>query len=37
MDRTVEVHTLKPTGKYDGWYIKFYFVADGSMFISVHQ
>lgn len=37
MDRSIEVHTLKPKGKFDGWYIKFYFVADGSMFISVHQ
>lgn len=37
MDRTIEVHRLKPKGKFDGWYIKFYFVPDGTMFISIHQ
>lgn len=36
-DASVNVHILEPRGKYDGWYIKFYFVADGAMFISVHQ
>src|SRR4051812_13839503 len=36
-DRSVPIHILKPKGKYDGWYIKFYFVADGTMFISVHN
>lgn len=37
MDRSIPIHILKPKGKYDGWYIKFYFVPDGTMFISVHQ
>ncbi len=37
MDRSVEVHKLKPKGKFDGWYIKFFFVPSGTLFISVHQ
>jgi hypothetical protein len=32
-----EVHILKPRGKYDGWYIKFFFVEPDILFISVHQ
>ena len=37
MDRFIEVHKLKPRGKMDGWYVKFYFVPNGTMFISVHR
>ncbi len=37
LDRSVDVHTLKPKGKFDGWYIKFFFVPNGTMFISVHH
>jgi hypothetical protein len=37
VDRSIEVHKLKPGGKFDGWYIKFYFVPNGTLFISVHQ
>jgi hypothetical protein len=37
MDRSITIHILKPKGKYDGWYVKFYFVDDGTMFISVHS
>ena len=36
-DRSVLVHELTAQGRYKGWYIKFYFVADGTTFISVHQ
>jgi len=32
-----EVHILKPKGKYDGLYIKFFFVEPDIMFISVHD
>ena len=32
-----EVHILKPKGKYDGLYIKFFFVELDIMFISVHD
>jgi hypothetical protein len=31
--RTLSVHVLKR----DGWYIKFYFLDDGAVFISVHM
>jgi hypothetical protein len=32
-----EVHILKPRGKHDGLYIKFFFVEPDILFISVHQ
>lgn len=32
-----DVHILKPRGKYDGLYIKFFFVEPDILFISVHQ
>ena len=31
-----DVHILKPKGKYDGYYIKFYFIEPDVWFISVH-
>jgi len=36
-DQKILVHIIKPKGKYDGWYIKFFFVPNGTMFISVHN
>ncbi|MDH3997512.1 MAG: hypothetical protein OET90_01620 [Desulfuromonadales bacterium] len=35
-DRSVTVHIFKPQHKGVTWYIKFYFVEPGVMFISVH-
>ena len=32
-----DVHIFKPRGKYDGLYIKFFFVEPDILFISVHQ
>jgi hypothetical protein len=32
----VDVHILKPRGKHDGLYIKFFFVEPDILFISVH-
>jgi len=32
----VDVHILKPKGKYDGYYVKFYFIEPDVWFISVH-
>lgn len=32
----IEVHILRPRGKYDGFYIKFFFVEPDILFISVH-
>ena len=32
-----DVHILKPKGKYDGLYIKFFFIEPDIMFISVHD
>jgi hypothetical protein len=31
------LHVLKPKGKYDGWYIKFYFIEEDARFISFHD
>ncbi|MDR0306730.1 MAG: type II toxin-antitoxin system MqsR family toxin [Chitinispirillales bacterium] len=33
----VDVHILKPRGKYDGLYIKFFFIEPDILFISVHE
>jgi hypothetical protein len=33
----IDVHVLKPKGKYDGYYIKFYFIEPDAWFISVHR
>ena len=33
----IEVHIFKPGGKYDGYYIKLYFVEPDIWFISVHK
>lgn len=32
----VDVHIMKPKGKYDGLYVKFYFIEPDAWFISVH-
>ena len=32
----VELYIMKPIGKYDGYYIKYYFVEPNTVFISVH-
>lgn len=33
----VTVHIIRAVGKYDGYYVKFYFVEPDIWFISVHQ
>ena len=33
----LEVHIFKPVGKYDGYYIKLYFLEPDVCFISVHR
>ncbi len=33
----IEVHILKPRGKHDGLYVKFFFVEPDILFISVHK
>ena len=33
----VDVHIFKPKGKYDGYYIKLYFLEPNVCFISVHK
>lgn len=33
----VDVHIMKPRGRYEGWYVKFYFIEPDIFFISVHQ
>jgi len=33
----VDVHILKPQGRYDGLYIKFFFIEPNILFISVHE
>jgi hypothetical protein len=35
--KSVAVHILKPAGKYDGYYVKFYFLEPDVCFISVHR
>jgi len=30
-------HVLKPSGKFKGWYLKFYFIEPNTIFISVHK
>ena len=32
----IPVHKLKPIGRYDGLYVKFYFLEPNIVFISVH-
>jgi hypothetical protein len=32
----LDIHILKPKGKYDGYYVKFYFLEPDVWFISVH-
>ncbi len=32
----IDVHIMKPKGKYDGLYVKFYFIEPDIWFISVH-
>jgi hypothetical protein len=34
---SVDVHILRPKGRYDGYYIKFYFIEPDIIFISVHM
>jgi hypothetical protein len=33
----IDVHIFKPKGKYDGYYIKLYFLDPNVCFISVHK
>jgi len=33
----IETHVMKPTGKYAGWYLKFYFTNPETVFLSVHK
>jgi len=33
----VDIHILKPRGRYDGLYIKFFFIEPNILFISVHE
>ena len=35
--KKLDVHVLKPKGRWDGYYIKFYFLEPDIMFISVHD
>lgn len=35
-DKTIDVHIIKAIGKYDGYYVKFYFIEPDIWFISVH-
>jgi hypothetical protein len=35
--RSVLVHIMKPLGKYDGYYIKFYFLEPDVIFLSIHS
>jgi hypothetical protein len=35
--KSVPVHILKPLGKYDGYYVKFYFLEPDVWFLSVHK
>lgn len=34
---SVTVHIIKAVGKYDGFYVKFYFIEPDIWFISVHE
>lgn len=36
-DKRIPVHILKPAGKYDGYYVKFYFLEPDVCFMSVHR
>ncbi|HLP39901.1 MAG TPA: hypothetical protein VK465_00210 [Fibrobacteria bacterium] len=37
MKKSMDVHIMRPmNGRYSNWYVKFYFVSNSSMFISVH-
>lgn len=33
----IDVHILKPNGRYDGLYVKFFFIEPDVIFISVHK